>query len=351
MASLMIDREFEGVGRIQRRSGTDSAKMLSAYNAMLDSFDTAPRKVNLLRGIKDGHLKIGTVYEKFVAGELDNIVSVGQLVPAEKAIETWLDGNKELAKASIGTYRRHLAQVLKMKPGAVVSELPDALQLFRDNAYEHGHREMFKCAKQACLSFARSYGKDNPLAVALKKVEGFKHSSAKPRGSARSVVDVLRVVKAMRAPYGQQFWTCCMTGLRTAEMFEYGFTVHDNYVHIHGRKTPNADRRVPLMQSELQPPGVDEKAPQRALKEIEKDWQWYDARRSYSHWLEMARVPQSRISAYMGHRPLTQTADYQKHDPTAYFDEDADAFTAYIEKCIADVGKPKSKRNAPKSLI
>ena len=61
----------------------------------------------------------------------------------------------------------------------------------------------------------------------------------------------------------------------------------------------------------------------------------YDLRRTYSHWMEEAGIPQSRIEYYMGHAPSSQTAGYQRHNVEPYIREDG----GRIEGYLAEIGR------------
>ena len=56
----------------------------------------------------------------------------------------------------------------------------------------------------------------------------------------------------------------------------------------------------------------------------------YDARRTFSHWLEEARVTRTRIKLYMGHTAKDITDLYQRHELAAYLESDADLLREYL---------------------
>ena len=71
----------------------------------------------------------------------------------------------------------------------------------------------------------------------------------------------------------------------------------------------------------------------------------HDLRRSYAHLLEMAQVPRSRRLSYLGHSH-TDTLDrhYEKHEVTAYLQEDSERCRKYIgESC--DAARPESNED------
>lgn len=56
----------------------------------------------------------------------------------------------------------------------------------------------------------------------------------------------------------------------------------------------------------------------------------YDARRTFSHWLEEARITQTLIKMYMGHAAKDVTDLYQRHELAAYLESDADLLREYL---------------------
>lgn len=56
----------------------------------------------------------------------------------------------------------------------------------------------------------------------------------------------------------------------------------------------------------------------------------YDARRTFSHWLEEAAITRTRIKMYMGHAAKDVTDLYLRDELAAYLESDADLLRAYL---------------------
>ena len=107
-----------------------------------------------------------------------------------------------------------------------------------------------------------------------------------------------------------------------------------NGIRVYGTKSAAAERVVPRVGIVVKP---STKAFYTALRAASgKTVTPYDLRRTYSQWLDLARVPQFRQSYYMGHGPKDLDQLYQRMRACSqYLREDAGALEQLTGAAVA----------------
>jgi hypothetical protein len=101
------------------------------------------------------------------------------------------------------------------------------------------------------------------------------------------------------------WWTMVTTGLGPKELWEDGFEVLRDRVHIGGQKRVGRDRDVPLVDCPTQPE-IAREGFKGALQRFNVDREsraWvtpYRARKTFDRWLQDAGIPRARRIPYMG---------------------------------------------------
>lgn len=158
-------------------------------------------------------------------------------------------------------------------------------------------------------------------------------------GLARPVRAVLETVEAMQHPQGEQFWTMTLLGMGNKE-YQSGFEVfpEEGRVHVHGMKRETRDRDLPLISAQRlnkHPSAV--KYIRAQLRKVQPEWQLYDARRTFSHWMdECGGISKIRRKAYMGHKVRDVHDNYTAHELRDYLVKDGKALRDYIITAALD---------------
>lgn len=327
MATLLIDKRFGGgVGRIQRRSGTNDSSIYNKYLMMLDQLEDSGRH-DILIALKNKTLDFAEVYGKWRTQNLNQLNVVQDIIPLKK-MQEWIDG-VDLAADTKRGYTSCLNQLLKVKKNGVVSDLPEVLKKYRDKCVKDDVIRSFNQSRALCQSYiSHEYGRHTPLWMAVSNIKTIKRQP-RQSGNARPIKDVMAAVKKM-GRFGEMFLSMTLSGMGPKEY--YGkWEVKQNHIHIHGTKRDTRNRIVPLV-GRVVPPSATYKYLRLKLKEAEPTWVIYDGRRSFAHILEMSGIPMSRIQYYLGHATASGgvTGLYLAHDPLTYIDDDRTLIMDYL---------------------
>ncbi len=333
--------------RLTIRTGKVSQKV---HDGLYDMLTHIKRTGNfgMWMGLKNDSLDPLKLYEDYLRDKFNDVIMVESVQPAKEVMLAWAaTRNNETTRNS---YRDYIVNLFRDHPTATIDELPQVLEAVRRRYEEKGQKNAFgQCRKVASSWAGKVYGKDSALWRKLRAVQPLESSSHTHKQEARSVWDVLATVTAMKAPFGEMFWTMCLLGTGTKEYLQDGFTVvPDQWVVIHGQKNKARERRTPLIFNGLVTPTVslaNRKAFDKELHNVQPEWDLYDARRTFSHWCEEAVIPVPRIQAYMGQDPKTVNEKYRKHNVDPYLIADAERLRNYIN---ANKKKPKPTRKAVK---
>lgn len=323
--TFIIRRSFHGVGEIRVATGTTKVAQLKRYNAMLtDLYDLG--RVDLLKALRDRTLTVPDLFATFGrTKEKGSLPGEGAVAPLAASFEKWLKGLDRSA-SHVATYRSAMRQLGPKK--AIVAELPELLAAYRVKAAAAGHAQMFRQARAACMAFLKR--RDRALYNQVHDIEPLPIGESAP-GHPQTVAQALVIRAGLPAPWGDYWWTMCLTGMGPREFFVTPWDVEDAWVAIHGTKRASRDRRVPLLKGETytRPQhGGTWKQYRESLAAFGA--QPYDARRTFATWCEDAEIPERRISIYLGHARQNITQLYTRRELDGFLKADGALLTAWL---------------------
>jgi len=338
--TLRIDRQFP-IGRIQRMSGTAHEPTFCAINSMLDVLWETGR-VDILERIQlplgvPGRLHPLEVYSLYRRQELHKLPAppTAEELKATRLLDpTLFDWAKEHPRAKDKhkqNLKNNFARLLSYAaPDATVADLPDLVKLFqRKQAHKARMCNVVRTAVQAYLR--AEFGRRHPL---YKEVQDIPPLEYRPKpGNPVSPDTLTDITDKIAQPRRGMLWSLALTGMRPGEYWEErGATWEEekDRILVHGTKTPASDRVIPKFGTVIQP-GCTSKVLLNTLQEVRPDMVVYDMRRTFSHWLEHAGIPESRVKIYMGHGPKSVTGRYQLHNTEPFFEGDVELVSQYLE--------------------
>lgn len=330
--TFIIRRSFRGIGTIRVATGTKKVAQLQRYNAMLtDLWDLG--RVDLLKALLDRTLTVPDLFATFGrTKEKRSLPSSGSLAPLAAAFERWLKGLNRSA-SHVSTYRSVMRQ---LRPGkATVAALPGLLEAYRAKAAMAGHAQMFRQARAACMAFLKK--RDKALHAQVRDIELVPIRESTP-GHPQTVAGALVVRAGLPVPWGDAWWTMCLTGMGPREYFVTPWEVEDAWVAIHGTKRASRERRVPLIEGEgYSRPTLG--GPWKQYREglARFGVRPYDARRTFATWCEDAGIPERRISIYLGHARQNVTQLYTRRDLDGFLKADGALLMGWL-KAKAEAG-------------
>jgi integrase len=380
--SLPIDLQFRGIGRLHLRSGTTKRQTRDAMRAMLRTLYQVGRQ-DVLRDLKANRITVMQVWEQYRQGKL-NEIPTGELVRAlATAWAEWLE-QKEIAARTRRDYGEAWTR-LGAGGGATFVDLPGLLQTHRKGCLGVRART-FNKDRAAILAFVHSIlGDTHWLALACRRVAPLKVAKERRLPFHPLTVEQAKALAARLAPHhARTLWLLCLTGMRPEEAFEEignRWAVEPDGIRIHGTKSAAAERIVPRV-GLLVKPSTKRQAFYQALRAASTrrvvaggevvagppattypkspqgdkrgggrvarvsgvgctPWDGetvtpYDLRRTYSQWLDLARIPQFRQSYYLGHGPKNLDQLYQRMRASSeYLREDAAALEQLVGESVA----------------
>lgn len=323
-ATLVIDRNFPGVGRIKKASGTTIPAVRRKLNRMLDDLADSGR-LDLLRAIRDGDLTLLQVHDAYQRKALDQLPTADTARPLAEAWEAWR-GALVVPDDVSAKHKRSLLTSLDYfraaAPKALVADIARVLQGLRTTLGAK-HPRSFNLARAAAMAFVRdTLRRSHPLwmecaAVPVKKVrQQKKHRPLSP--------EQLRGFFPAPAtdPLDAIAWGMATTGMGQEEYWGRWETRADR-VHIEGTKRKGRVRDVPRFFTPA-PPALHRSTFERKLRErTSRAISPYDLRRSFANWMESAGIPRTRRRLYMGHGAGNVTDLYEIHEVAAFLAEDA----------------------------
>ncbi|TDJ54325.1 MAG: hypothetical protein E2O47_06325 [Gemmatimonadetes bacterium] len=335
IGTLIVERQFNGVPRIIRASGTRDPKLADKYAAMLDTLYDPLDRLDILTAIADGVLPIKLVHHHFTRHTLHRLPTVEGMTPLT-AMAEWAktaDGSDRYTQEMGHTFKR----VAALKRGGSINDLPKLIEglrrVYRDRPVG------FNRMRAHVLSYLNNtVGDDHPLYIAVRKVKPY------PKQRSRSPV-VLQPAEALalvgRAPstdpgavmkrHQEELWSLLTTGMLPKEYFIDGWVIRrePGRVEVHGTKRGGRERVVPLVEAPVVP-RVTGRYVMRALQLVRPEMVLKDCRNIYRHWLEEVGVSPSRAELYMGHGLSSVRDLYTWHDVKPYLEEDAEKLRAYL---------------------
>jgi hypothetical protein len=320
--SYVLDRQFRGVGRIKRATGTDSKELFKLLDGMVGTLYKAGR-VDVLQAIQRGKLTLLEVWSRYRLGELDRLPTVETMRPLKAEMEAWVEN------ADTGTWNRQsrrygVRAILRLaKKDATVQDLPDLLRAYANTARG---ATMFNRARSAVQAFVRdTIGKSHPLYARLSDVRAKRTRTR--QGNPQGPEQMVALVKQLDPHYAEIAWSMALTGMGPSELWGE-WTQYKDHIHIHGTKREGRKRDVPSVRPIAKPTRLV-RAFRDALEQVTTEVKPYDFRRSFAHAMEMANIPRSRRRVYMGHGAGSPLDLYERHDWERFWVEDTEKLRAY----------------------
>lgn len=333
--TLVIDREFPGVGRLKKATGTTIPAVKRKMSRMLTELYESGR-LNLLRDIRDGRLTIMVVFDAWQRHALDELPSGKTAEPLATAMQAWIDkleaGVDYSAQhiTSFGTSLKYLTDAkLTGIEAPAVADLPALLEALRD-ALGKKHPRSFNLTRAAASAFVRAtLKKKHPLWLAIQSVEPRKVPKRAPRPDL--TVEWMRntFTKPETDALDACAWAMALSGMGPKEYWGRWETLGDR-IRIHGTKREARHREVPLVQPIAVPKLTRDAFRQRLEHRTDKRVTPYDFRRTYARWMEAAGIVRSRRVAYMGHAAGDVTALYERSEIDAYLAADAKKMQTWL---------------------
>jgi hypothetical protein len=335
----MLVRQFKGVGRIRRASGTNDAKVFRQYEAAIqDLFDTG--NLNALIALKEGQCSAKDLYmwwrdkTRPVPWEADNSDLFVEL-------NQWLD-NSTLASTTVVGYRKCIGLLKKhtKTKHASVSDIPQLLEKFRLICAKATPPKVktFNQTRAVALSFLRKRtgDKQNPVYLKVKNIDVLAENPWTKQKVNNpllpSEIDAA-LMKCDDKKLKDVIWFLCLTGMTPKEFLEDGWEIDDkiNAVRIFGRK--RSGRYARLVPKVYQKLTASKEYSYRqlleAFKQLFPERNLYDLRRTYAVWNNRAGIEQLHTKAYMGHGS-TMTEKYMAQNVASWLLEDAAKLANYI---------------------
>ena len=212
---------------------------------------------------------------------------------------------------------------------ATLSDLPRLLKAYRFTARAAGHHRSFNLARAGVQAFLRDeVGKSHSLYTAATDVRSLRVE--RREGNPQSP-DEARVIRDALGQHGTAWWSMCTSGMMPDELWGRKWRVGPNYIHIMGTKREARDRKVPRICTPTMPLLKQSTTFNHALtKATSGTVQPYDARRTFLHWMEEARITRTRRKMYAGHSVKDVTDLYERHEVAAYLESDTNLLREYL---------------------
>lgn len=340
-----LDRIIPEVGRITRASGTKDPAMFLMLDSMLLQLREMGR-IDLLHAIHDGVLTPLDVWDVFRRGQLAQAPTPETLKPLRKTADGWVARYK--GRRGEGVSDRHRYE-LSLKLGqladlgtkdATLADLPMLLRRARLEAEERGTHRTFNYHKSAAQAFIRSViGRGSALYQAIAAIDPLKVTKRR-RGQPQPVARAIELRAALGTEAGAIWWTMCCTGMGPDEFWRGKWKVRDGHLEVRGTKRERRNRVVPLLVVPVAPAFTYREFAELLATQTGGKIQPYDGRRTFAHFMELAKIDRSRRLAYFGHaggdpevRPdeAAMVLDrYEAHDVQPYLQADTAALLALI---------------------
>lgn len=315
--TYLLDRRFPGVGRIRRATGTTDRKMFGALNDMLSSLWSHGR-LDVLASIRDGQVHPMEVWAKIRELGTDGLPRVDDMIPLDTMIE-WAKTFRASEKHRTST-QSAVRILLATTQNRTVQDLADVLRRYKETA----RPRMFNSVRTACQAFLRDrFGRRHRLYAAVADVPSLPYRAGKV---APLTMEAMRTLDLPQPLYGMA-WSMVVTGMGPGEYWGR-WEASDDRIHIYGTKRAHRERIVPRI-SEPVIPGCTIQTFRKHFKSVTGSTP-YALRHTFSHWLEQAGVPQSRIDLYMGHDTRTVRQTYLWHEVEPHLVEDANRVIRYL---------------------
>lgn len=333
--SFILDRKTR-IGRIAVASGTKHAPTFRRLNEMITTLNETGRG-DLLREMRDGHLKPLAVYEAFRVNELHRLPTGADLKPLQSAWASWME-MREVSKAQKAADKT--AYYALTNPLVSVGELPEMVTLARKECRHEKHPAQFNRIRASALAFVRdTLKRSHRIYGEIRDVPLMKEKKA-PERHILSWTEVQSIAEKMNDPRDRAaVYGMALTGMGPKEWYIDGWKLGDGRVTIYGAKRKSRSRIVPAVQGRLfaVPLPDSDVGSERDKRRFGERLlsvgavRPYDLRRTYANWLESAGVPRTRRKAYLGHAGGDVTSIYERHEVAQFLADDAARISAFLE--------------------
>lgn len=335
----LLDRQFRGIGRIQRACGTHKASERRALNNMLtELFERGQLHRpfhDVLRLIKSGAVTPLETLRAYREGRLEQLTTPRTAAAVEPAWETWVAETRNPKTRRQRAYAGRKLQAF-LRPGSTLFELPEALQALRDGSAKQG--TTFNRTKAAVQAFLRDrLSRAHPVYLAARAIEPIPvQSRFRPAPTVEQAILIRARLADQASTAADIWWSMYLTGMNPAE-FDGAWEVGAQLVSVFGTKRRSRRREVPLVYAPTRR-AMGWKQYRAALVATgvrirvdgaETTVQVNDARRGYEHLLEEAGLPSGRRKLYMGHA-LNVTEAYGRAELSRYLATDAETIAGVV---------------------
>lgn len=330
--TIVIDLQFKGVGRINRRSGTLDPKVVRRIKAAARTLYQDGR-LDLLRAVRDRHITWLELYDAYRSRTLD-VLPVGNTVAnLDTAMRAWIEASTARYSVkhvtSLGT---SLGYLVDRHADARIADLPDLLESLR-GTLGRTYPRSFNLCRSAALAFTRQTLKRTSAVyqgcAAVEPVPVIKHAPRHP-------ITLARMRDLFPAPDGPAAdaldriaWTMATTGMGLKDYWGR-WEIRADRLHISGTKRKGRDRDVPLVRTPDQPPLSRDRFEKLFRRRFAGVVTPYQLRRTYAQWMEEAGIPRTRRLLYMGHGTRDVTDLYERYQIEEFLGADAAKLRAFL---------------------
>ena len=342
--SYVLDRLFDGIGRIRRASGTRDATVFRQMDAMLTSLYGQGHH-EVLRLLRERRIAPLAVWEAFRLKRIDRLPTGETMValgtpPARRVrgapivtgegvfawVQSYITSPKGQADAT-SLWRTLIERGGVSSP--MVADLPAMVRTYRTVCRTDRTPAMFNRVKaqvQAYLS--DTLGASHPVYQLVSDVKGLTETGQ--RAPQPQTPEQMRALYGLLGrPLGEAAWAMAVTGMGPKEYWGAWEVMHDR-IRILGTKREGRVRDVPLVY----------RIPRASLSrtKFEDDLaaltggrvQPYDFRRTFAVWLVDAGIPANRRRHYRGHSPQSMGELYERVEIEHYLRDDANRLAAHV---------------------
>ena len=290
--TLVIDKRIKGLGRLKKSSGTNDPSTYKKLLGMVETLQDSGR-LDILRNIKNGTVSLLEVWEHYKVQKLEKIPTVDSIRRLEPVVLQWVE-KSDVSDRTRKVYRNNLKQLIKFgTQDSTVQDLPDLLKKYRVHCKKNGINRPFNHTRSTVQSFVRDeFGRYSDQWFRVSEVSPLPNVK-KRKGNPQSVKSIHSLVEQLPKKYGDMVWSLCTTGMGFTD-YRGKWTVEKDHIFIEGTKNKTRVRKIPRIGTPTRPTTTEQYL-RRNLKSVtKKDIQIYDFRRTYSNWMEMSGIPESR---------------------------------------------------------
>lgn len=362
---LTIDKLVLGI-RIKRSIGSRQHRDYNRAAAFLQEIKEKKDKNVLDAIVSNPDIPLGEIVEWYYNQDKRPIPWDKSSLPLFPYMTKWLEETKKVVSRTKDSYEGHIIRLYKFvnKDGYKVSELPKVLEKFREQMSKEDKKVLFNRVRATCLSFLEEELKDNHIVyIQTRQVPLFPKKEIRPKRLGKHITPVEidnAFIKDKNDEIRQLIYFICITGIRPEEYVRHGFTIDKNSlsIRIHGQKTINADRTIPLVFLDYNTDnshfGFTRDTIRQTIQRWLPDYTTQDFRRTFYSWCQQAGIDRDRTEYYFGHTG-TMTARYglnhHEHVKQYWVKEDSVKLGEWIKAYKRNLPKIDTKQlNLPRSI-